>query len=237
MKKILSILISMAFCFSVSAKSRGDTMALDSKSKSIVEISAYIAVSNLDGLKKAMEEGLETGLSVNEIGELCVQSYAYVGFPRSLLAEGVLTSIVKEADEKGKELEWGEKAREVPSDLEKYEYGREKINSLFGGNAKQSRPVSTDYNSSTDIFLKEHLFTDIFYRGVLLDKERELSTATMLASLGNVNPMFTAHTQGAFKNGNSKEELEEMALIVGKLIGKKEGRNAENIVKQVTGAK
>lgn len=237
MKKILSILISMAFCFSVSAKSRGDTMALDSRSKSIVEISAYIAVSNLDGLKKAMEEGLEAGLSVNEIGELCVQSYAYVGFPRSLLAEGVLTSIVKEADEKGKELEWGKKAKEVPSDLEKYEYGREKINSLFGGNAKQSRPVSTDYNSSTDIFLKEHLFTDIFYRGVLSDKERGLSTATMLASLGNVNPMFTAHTQGAFKNGNSKEELEEMALIVGKLIGKKEGRNAENIVKQVTGAK
>ena len=73
--------------------------------------------------------------------------------------------------------------------------------------------------------------------GVLSDKERELSTATMLASLGNVNPMFTSHTQGAFKNGNSKEELEEMALIVGKLIGKKEGRNAENIVKQVTGAK
>lgn len=107
MKKILSILISMAFCFSVSAKSRGDSMALDSRSKSIVEISAYIAVSNLDGLKKAMEEGLEAGLSVNEIGELCVQSYAYVGFPRSLLAEGVLTSIVKEADEKGKELEWG----------------------------------------------------------------------------------------------------------------------------------
>ena len=237
MKKILSILISMAFCFSVSAKSRGDTMALDSRSKSIVEISAYIAVSNLDGLKKAMEEGLEAGLSVNEIGELCVQSYAYVGFPRSLLAEGVLTSIVKEADEKGKDLEWGEKAKEVPSDLEKYEYGREKINSLFGRNAKQSRPVSTDYNSSTDIFLKEHLFTDIFYRGVLSDKERELSTATMLASLGNVNPMFTSHTQGAFKNGNSKEELEEMALIVGKLIGKKEGRNAENIVKQVTGAK
>ena len=156
MKKILSILISMAFCFSVSAKSRGDSMALDSRSESIVEISAYIAVSNLDGLKKAMEEGLEAGLSVNEIGELCVQSYAYVGFPRSLLAEGVLTSIVKEADEKGKELEWGEKAKEVPSDLEKYEYGREKINSLFGRNAKQSRPVSTDYNSSTDIFLKEH---------------------------------------------------------------------------------
>ena len=49
MQKILSILISMAFCFSVSAKSRRDTMALDSRSKIIVEISAYIAVSNLDG--------------------------------------------------------------------------------------------------------------------------------------------------------------------------------------------
>lgn len=233
MKKILCLIAALCAFGAGAAKSKGVT-ALNKKNKSIVAISAYMAVSNLDGLKSAIEGGLNAGLTVNEIGEICVQSYAYVGFPRSLLSEGVLTSVVKEREAKGEKLNWGESAKSVPADLDKYEYGRKKINALFGSDAKQSRPTGTDYNSATDIFLKEHLFTDIFYRGVLTDKERELATATMLGSLGNVNPMFTAHTNGAFRNGNTKEELLDMAKLIGSLIGKKEGKNAEQIVLQVT---
>lgn len=205
------------------------------KNQSIVKISAYTAVSDLDGLKNAISGGLDSGLTVNEIGEICVQSYAYVGFPRSLLSEGVLTAVIKERESKGEKLNYGEEAKSVPGDLDKYEYGREKINALFGGNAKQARPTGTDYNSATDIFLKEHLFTDIFYRGVLSDRERELATASMLAALGNVNPMLSAHTNGAFRQGNSAEELHEMAAIVGECVGKAQGKNADKIVTEVTG--
>ena len=46
----------------------------------------------------------------------------------------------------------------------------------------------------------------------------------------HINIWRKTYEKDNFKNGNSKEELEEMALIVGKLIGKKEGSNAENIV-------
>ena len=209
--------------------------SVSARNASIIKIAAYTAVSNLGGLKEAMNSAMDAGLAVSEIGELCVQSYAYVGFPRSLLAEGVLTGVVKERQEKGLKVEQGKDAAIIPADLDKYKYGREKINQLFGMNAKQAKPDATDYNSATDIFLKEHLFTDIFYRGVISDKERELATATMLAALGNVNPMLQAHTSGAFKTGNTPEDLHSMADIVGALVGKAQGENAHSIVKQVTG--
>ena len=237
MKRSITLLLAaLALCMTAGAKPKKNevkTMALNARNKSIVEISAYIAVSNLDCLKGAIGGGLDAGLTVNEIGEICVQSYAYVGFPRSLLSEAVLTEVIRAREAKGEKLNWGEAAKSVPADLDKYEPGREKINALFGMEVKQSRPTATDYNAATDIFLKEHLFTDIFYRGVLTDKERELATATMLGALGNVNPMFAAHTNGAFHAGNSAEELRDMAALLGVLIGKSEGKNAEQIVAQV----
>lgn len=201
----------------------------------IVKIAAYTAVSDLDGLKTAINSAIDTGLSVNEIGEICVQSYAYVGFPRSLLSEGVLTAVVKEREENGEKLNYGETAKSVPADIDKYEYGREKINAIFGQSSKQPRPDGTDYGSATDIFLKEHLFTDIFYRGVLSDRERELATVSMLAALGNVNPMLSAHTTGAFRTGNTASELHEMTAIVGGCVGKAQEENANAIVRQITG--
>lgn len=224
---------ALVLCTAVNADTKENT-TMNPRNKSIIEISAYTAVSNLEKLSGAVKNGLDAGLTVNEIGEILVQSYAYVGFPRSLLAESILTSVIKEYEAQGKKLNYGESANAVPQDMDKYSYGREKINSLFGGKASQSRPETTDYNASTDIFLKEHLFTDIFYRGLLSDKERELATATMLGSLGNVNPMFIAHTTGAFRNGNSAKELYEMADLIGTLIGKKEGNNAHQVVAQVT---
>lgn len=235
MKKILACAMIALALSAAGAKSKKGATVMNERNQSIVKIAAFTAVSDLDGLKGAISGALDAGLTVNEIGEICVQSYAYVGFPRSLLSEGVLSAVVKERKEKGGSLNYGEEAKIVPADLDKYEWGREKINSLFGGDAKQARPEGTDYASATDIFLKEHLFTDIFYRGVLSDRERELATVSMLAALGNVNPMLTAHTAGAFKTGNTAEELHDMAAIVGACVGKAQGANAEKIVTQVTG--
>ena len=231
MRKSAAIMLAFAVvAATASAKPKEKEGALDARNRSIVEISACTAVSDLGRLKKAVESAMDGSLSVSEIGEIMVQAYAYVGFPRSLLAQGILTQTVKEREDAGKSVDRGDAAKSIPQDLNRYDYGREKINTLFGMDAKQGRPEGTDYASATDIFLKEHLFADIFYRGILSDKERELATASMLGALGNVNPMFASHTAGALRNGNTRDELLEMADIIGSLVGKAQGKNAREVV-------
>lgn len=57
---------------------------LNVKQKQIIPIAAFTANSDLQKLKTALNEGLDAGLTVNEIKEILVQMYAYAGFPRSL---------------------------------------------------------------------------------------------------------------------------------------------------------
>lgn len=56
----------------------------------MIAISALEAKGNPEGLKQALVQGLDDGLTVNEIKEALSQLYAYTGFPRSLNALDLL---------------------------------------------------------------------------------------------------------------------------------------------------
>ena len=86
---------------------------LSLKEKSIVKISSYTAAGNLSELEKALNEGLDNGLSINEIKEILIQMYAYCGFPRSLNGIGTFIKVTqsRHGDVTGDEPE------SVPSDI------------------------------------------------------------------------------------------------------------------------
>jgi 4-carboxymuconolactone decarboxylase len=58
--------------------------ALSTKQQSMIPIAAFTANGDLEKLKTALRDGLDAGLTVNEIKEILVHLYAYTGFPRSL---------------------------------------------------------------------------------------------------------------------------------------------------------
>ena len=60
------------------------TSALNAQEQSIVTISAFTAQDDLESLKKALDSGLDAGLTINETKEVLVHLYAYCGFPRSI---------------------------------------------------------------------------------------------------------------------------------------------------------
>ena len=62
------------------------TKVLSSRQKAIVAIGSYAGRGDLEHLDEALVEGLDAGMTVNEIKEILVQAYAYTGFPRSLRA-------------------------------------------------------------------------------------------------------------------------------------------------------
>ena len=62
-------------------KTMNEIDALSKRQQAIIPIAAFTASGDLDKLKAALIDGLDAGLTVNEIKEIPVHLYAYAGFP------------------------------------------------------------------------------------------------------------------------------------------------------------
>jgi 4-carboxymuconolactone decarboxylase len=141
--------------------------SLDAKQKSIVSISAFVAKGNLEGLKLALNEGLAAGLTINEIKEELIHLSAYCGFPRSLNGINTFNAVLTERKSKGITDPEGEQPSKV-ADVNKYETGKRVLESLTGRPETGPKTGYAAFVPAIDTLLKEHLFNDIFTRGVLI---------------------------------------------------------------------
>ncbi|HTE26483.1 carboxymuconolactone decarboxylase family protein [Flavitalea sp.] len=203
---------------------------LDKKQQSIVSISAFTAQGNMQGLQKALNTGLDAGLTINEIKEIIVQLYAYAGFPRSLNALGSFMSTLKERKSKGFSDQMGKEASPMPADQDRLQFGTQMQTKLVG------QPVKGElyeFAPAIDQFLKEHLFGAIFGRDNLEWKTRELATISALASLGGVDNQLRAHFGVGIYNGLTEAELLDLVSIIQSDIGAQEGFKAKEILQSV----
>lgn len=231
-KNALELTILSGIATGAFAEGVKNANALTLKQQSIVVIAAFTANGNLNKLYSAVEEGLEAGLTVNEIGEVMLQAYAYTGFPRSLNAQNILAKVLEDRKSRGIEDVYGTKPVAIPENG-RYDLGREKVNLLVNGNATQARPVDTGFSATTDIFLKEHLFADIVSRNNMDFSNRELATVGFLSSLMTVNPQLAAHIGGALNVGNTEAQIEALIKVLEAKAGKKEAKNAKEVFNQV----
>ena len=104
-KLTLFLAIILASMFSFAAISEAQNMdknqALSAKQQGIITIAAFTASGDMEKLKTALNEGLDAGLTVNEIKEILVQLYAYAGFPRSLNGLSAFMGVMEERGKKG----------------------------------------------------------------------------------------------------------------------------------------
>lgn len=73
---------------------------LNEKQKSIIPIGVFTATGDLENLKLSLNEGLDSKLTINEIKEILVQSYAYAGFPRSLNGINTFMEVLNKREKK-----------------------------------------------------------------------------------------------------------------------------------------
>jgi alkylhydroperoxidase/carboxymuconolactone decarboxylase family protein YurZ len=207
MKTIFTGILFALFCIfqNMEAKTMGKNV-LTTKEQKLAAIAAYSAKGDLAGLKNALAVGLDAGLTVNEIKEILVQSYAYCGFPRSLNALGTFMALVNERGNKDTE-------GKLPSPLPKgksIDFGTENQTKLCGA------PVTGalfDFAPAIDEYLKAHLFGDIFARDNVSWKTRELATLAMLAVIPGAEPQLKAHVGIAKNNGLTDEQIEAILAI------------------------
>jgi alkylhydroperoxidase/carboxymuconolactone decarboxylase family protein YurZ len=179
---------------------------LTTKEKNIVLISSYTASGDLDKLEQVTKKGLEEGLTINEVKEVMVQLYAYCGFPKSINAVATLMKVSKN----GKYKE-GKAGAPLKKDADKNAIGEKTQTELCGSPVKGEL---FEFAPALDDYLKEHLFGDIFARGVLTHKEREIATVSALAAIGNVQPQLNAHIQIAKNTGVTQEQTDEILDMV-----------------------
>jgi 4-carboxymuconolactone decarboxylase len=201
-----------------------DIDALTASQQGIVAIAAYTANGDLESLKAAIRAGLEAGLSVNEIKEIQIHLYAYVGFPRALNGLATLMSVVEERKAAGITDPMGEGASALPADKSSLELGKAVQTELAG------RPVTGplfDFAPAINTFLQSHLFGDLFARGILDYQSREIATLSALANIAGVESQLKAHVGIATNVGLTQAQLTAVAAVLNERVGMQAGSRAK----------
>ncbi|WP_136669414.1 carboxymuconolactone decarboxylase family protein [Flavobacterium sp. H122] len=229
--KFISIFVCILL-FMSNAKAQQMT-TLNAKEKSIISISALTAKGDLLRLKTELNVGLEAGLTVNEIKEVLVHLYAYCGFPRSIRGLQTFMEVLNERKAKGIMDKIGNEASPIKENDSKYERGKKTLEKLTKTPQPDALAGYSAFAPTIDIFLKEHLFADIFERDVLTYAQRELVTISVLSAIGNVEPMLQGHLSIALNVGITPEQLEEFVNLIKIAIGKKEAKTVNKVLKVI----
>lgn len=207
--------------------------ALDARQEKIVTIAAFTANGDLPKLKTVLHEGLDAGLTVNGIKEVLIQLYAYTGFPRSLNAIQTFMTVMDEREKAGIADSTGAQAAALPPGTDRDAYGEAVRMELSG---VESVPPKSGYQLFTpgiDAFLKEHLFADIFGRGVLEFSEREIATVAALAALGGTEAQLQYHLNAAMNVGLSRQQVAGVISVLNRDVGKNESALAGKVFGEV----
>lgn len=204
LKKILSVVFILVSLIIMENKTMaGENLSV--KQQNMVMIASYTATGQTDNLKTVIKKGLDEGLTVNEIKEILIQMYAYCGFPRSLNALSALLEVTKNGN-----YVQGEAGKPLGKDADKNKIGEKTQTELVG------QPVKGElfeFAPAMDDYLKEHLFGDIFARGVLSHKEREIVTIAALSSVEGLEPQLNAHISMGKNTGLTDKQISEILVL------------------------
>ncbi len=241
MKRKISKIITALFLalFSIAAVSNAQNTGSDKlsiKEQKIVPIAAFTANGEISKLKIALNQGLNDGLTINEIKEILVHIYAYAGFPRSLNGINAFMTVLDERKAKGIKDKSGKEASHVPAGFDKFTYGNKVRNNLVGTDMSKPKGGYQVFVPAIDRFLVEHLFADIFFRDVLTHQERELVTISTLAAMTGTEAQLKSHLKIAINTGYSESQLKEYIIILKNNVGADTAERAAIVLGELQGS-
>jgi alkylhydroperoxidase/carboxymuconolactone decarboxylase family protein YurZ len=141
--------------------------------------------------------------------------------------------VVDEQKARGIADETGPDASPIHDERSKYERGKENLETLLGMPLTGPQSGHAAFAPIIEIFLKEHLFADIFERDILTFADRELVTISVLSSIGGVEPMLHSHLSICLNAGFTTGQLNEFVSIINSTVGKKEAKEAHAVMNEV----
>jgi alkylhydroperoxidase/carboxymuconolactone decarboxylase family protein YurZ len=203
---------------------------LNPQQQATAAIGAFTAAGRLPQLREALTDGLDAGLTVNQITEILVQMYAYAGFPRSINALGTFMALLEQRRADGITDPDGEQPQPLPAGTNMLEVGTANQTRLSG--APVTGPLF-EFAPAIDRFLKTHLFGDIFSRDNLDWQSREIATIAALASLDGVESQLRSHFGIALNTGLTETHLRDLIAVLRTRIGHEQGDRAAETLDNV----
>lgn len=228
--RIVLLFVSMLITPFVNAQ---ETDSLSKKQESIVQIAALTGKGSLPALATRLHAGLDAGLTINQIKEVIIHTYAYAGFPRSIRGLQTFMTVLQDREAKGINDKLGADASPIRNDARKYDRGKAVLDSLLGVPQNGPQTGYSAFAPTIEIFLKEHLFADIFERDVLTYTERELATIAVLSSIGGVEPMLKSHLSICLNVGLSAAQLKQFITVIESTVGEKESEDAKIVLEEL----
>lgn len=232
---LLSVLV-ICFCLTIqttNAQSKENHTALTKEHEALIRISSQAAVGELDKLRDELHRGLDAGLTINKVKESLIHLHAYAGFPRSIRGLQTLITVVDERQKNGIKDEVGSDASPISTEKTKYDRGKAILQQLTGVKENDVKTGYAAFAPTIEIFLKEHLFADLFERDLLNYLERELVTISVLASIGRVEPMLISHLSICVNLGCSSEQLQQFLQIIKDAQGVERATDAAKVLTEV----
>jgi alkylhydroperoxidase/carboxymuconolactone decarboxylase family protein YurZ len=233
--KTLILLFVTFGCFysALMAQNTRTNQALTNEQQGIIPIAALTARGELDQLKVALNDGLDAGLTINEIKEVLVHVSAYAGFPRSIRGLQTCMDVLDEREAEGIDDEWGREAAPIDDERSKYERGAEILTELTGLPPEAFQGGYAEFAPEIEVFLKEHLFADLFERDVLSYAERQLVTISVLSSLDGLEPMLGSHFNICLNVGIEPDQLRHFVRIIESTLGDQKAKTVQTVLDEV----
>lgn len=203
---------------------------MNPRQQATAAIASGTAIGRMPQLRDALADGLDAGLSINQIKEILVQMYAYAGFPRSLNALGTFMGVIEQRRANGIADPDGDEPKPLPAGTNILELGTGNQTQLSG--APVSGPLF-DFAPAIDQFLKTHLFGDIFGRDNLDWQSREIATVAALATLDGVESQLRSHFRIALNTGLTETQLRDLVTYLRACAGPRQSDRAAEILEEV----
>lgn len=209
---------------SATAQRETASQTLSMRQQAIVPIAAFGAAGDMTGLSTALNQGLDAGLTVNDVKEVLIQLYAYAGFPRSLNALAELMKVLDARKQRGIQDAQGQApTRPIPAGEALLAAGTANQTKLLGGPAKGA---IYDFAPAMDQYLKSHLFGAIFERDNFDWQSRELATVGMLSALPGADSQLQAHLGFSMNVGITAGQLTQVTQVLAERVDAESARRA-----------
>lgn len=141
----------------------------------------------------------------------------YSGFPSSLNAMGALKEVLEERKGRGIKDDEGKKPSATSSD--RLKLGEQKLSKLDSEQVASAKKYWRDVCPELFQFTLEYGYGGIFSRDNLSIKHRQIATIAGLTALGTGVQQLKFHIKGALNIGISKEEINEIMLLMSVYAG------------------
>ena len=200
--------------------------SLDIKTREMLTVVSLSAQQALPQLKAHANAALNVGVTPIELRETVYLCAPFVGFPKTLNVLGVINEVFAERGIKLPLESQGKTAEE-----ERFAAGSAIQQPLYGNEIKEALAgLPGNMGEDAARFLTEFCFGDIYTRGGLDVKTRELLAIGILVTTGNMQTL-QSHIAGSIRAGNSPETVTAAIIQCMPYVGFPNALNALKVLK------